>query len=346
MNKKSKIKIKLRKAISFYRNIIRNKSNFNIPFYKKLYYNCKGFTSDQIVLFDLNKDNYKNFITEVDRWETRYINSDFKEILDNKLLFYNYFKRDLKIPKVLGYIVNGYFYNIDGENLNQKLIVEIVKKEKKFLIKPLNAGGGSGIHLVEYKNEKLYFDNERIDFKRLIDLLLKYDNYILSKFIKQNKYSSEIFENTVNTIRIISYFDNKNNKIEIANATHRFGSSKSSIVDNVCSGGLFADVCVKTGVLSHAYSYNSTEKIKRHPVTSKKIEGIKIPKWAEITEYVKEKGKKYPYLPYMAWDIVLDENNKIVVIEINASSGLTLIQMYRGYKNTGLDWFFKSKNVY
>lgn len=346
MSKKEKIKIKARKLFTFYRQIIKNKSDFSVPFHKRIYWNLKGFTTDQIVLFNLNKNNYKNYITEIDRWETRYINKDFKEILDNKLLFYNYFKKDFEIPKVLCYISESKFFSLNGDVLSEESILKIVREEKKFLIKPLNAGGGVGIHLIEYSDENIYFDSKIIEASKLINSLLKYNNYIVSKYIFQNKYASDIFTNSVNTIRMISFYDKESDKIEIANATHRFGSSKNSIVDNVSSGGLFADICLKTGILSYAYSYNSLDKIYTHPVTNKQIEGLKVPSWTKIKKFIKSKAKKYPYLPYMAWDITLDENENIIVIEINASSGLTLIQMYKGYKNTALGRFFESENTY
>ena len=74
------------------------------------------------------------------------------------------------------------------------------------------------------------------------------------------------------------------------------------------------------------------------------IEGQKVPKWEELKEMCISVASKFSYIPYMAWDIVITENG-FKVIEINASTDLTLVQMWDGKRNSELGKFFKTEKI-
>ena len=54
--------------------------------------------------------------------------------------------------------------------------------------------------------------------------------------------------------------------------------------------------------------------------------------------------EKFPYLYFVAWDIVLTDNGP-VVIEANTSSGVNIIQVFGGQRNKELGQFYKEHNI-
>lgn len=100
---------------------------------------------------------------------------------------------------------------------------------------------------------------------------------------------------------------------------------------------------IKQGILSEAKNYKN-EVHEIHPDSKVKIKGQKVPKWEELKKMCRHVASQFPYIPYMAWDIVITQNG-FKVIEINASTGLTLLQMWEGKRNTELGSFLKTQGM-
>jgi len=218
-----------------------------------------------------------------------------------------------------------------------------ILKEEKYIIKPVaNTGGGMGVSLIKKINPNSYiFNNKEFNSKELHRELLKYNNYIITEFIEQHKYSKKINPNSVNTIRIITIKDPKTGKFIIPCAVHRFGSKKSGIVDNASSGGYVTNIDVKKGILLDTVIYdNNTKLYAEHPDTGIKIKGTKIPHWDKITNSLLNIVKEFPYVPFIAWDVVVTEAG-FSIIEGNASSSLDLFQVFGSIKDTELGEFYR-----
>ena len=172
-------------------------------------------------------------------------------------------------------------------------------------------------------------------------MLFKKCNYsIINEYICQHDYSSSIYPMSVNTIRLITIRDPKNNEIVLPCAAHRFGNSKSGIVDNVSSGGFVTQVDVESGTIGLAKSFTDSTAIKIHPDTKAAISGVQIPRWNKVCREVIAAHQKMPYIPLIAWDIVITEDN-YSVLEVNASCSLELFQIFGSLKGTPLWDFYK-----
>lgn len=55
-------------------------------------------------------------------------------------------------------------------------------------------------------------------------------------------------------------------------------------------------------------------------------------------------ANKFPYLNFIAWDVVVTDNG-LYVLEANASSSLELFQIFKPLKNTELWEFYKYYNI-
>lgn len=68
---------------------------------------------------------------------------------------------------------------------------------------------------------------------------MQIESFVFQENIVQNERINKIYDKSINTIRIHTYFHEEENKVEIISALMRFGFG-GSIVDNGCSGGFLS----------------------------------------------------------------------------------------------------------
>jgi hypothetical protein len=184
-----------------------------------------------------------------------------------------------------------------------------------------------------------------------IDELLLRDNYLLEEYCQQGEFENNIWPYSVNTIRIISL--TYQGVLKVAAAIQRIGMDKTQCVDNACMGGLYADIDIKTGRMSAARSHSKdnllnsdgTKKLfSHHPVTKSRIQGVVIPEWDSICNYVigLHRALSFTGIEFIAWDIALTEEG-CRVIEANTSCGLDLLQTSGGVRNEMIGKWMKEK---
>lgn len=299
-----------------------------------------GFPSDLYKMYNLEKVDPNLYINEYVRMKTREIDGEYKVIMDNKLLFEKFFCQYVSIPASIIIICNE-LYDNKGNIINEDTIDKVLI-DNKYIIKPASGtGGGTGVDLIKkIKNGTYLFNNQEMNCKEFYKSLLQYKNYIITEFVTQHEYSDKINPYSTNTIRIITLKDPKTNKFIIPNAIHRFGSKKSGVVDNASAGGFISNIDVETGTLLETKTFSDLTPLDIHPDTGVKINGTKIPHWEEIKNKLIVTASKFPYIPFIAWDVVVTANS-FSIIEGNTSSGLNIFQIFGSIKDTKLGEFYK-----
>lgn len=335
---------KIRNLSDWYWCIVCANKHFDIPFKKRIKMYLKGFTSDQYYFYNLEKNDPKDYLTEMQRWKSRQINGKYNIIFDDKRLFFEVFNNYFHIPQTIGFISNGTFQNYKKSHLNKiEDLLEIIKNNKKLVFRRTSDGGGRGVAVVEFNNNNWYINNETILEKDLKIELENCNNHIISEYLNQLEYSNKIYSKSVNTIRVV-VINNGDGTYCIPIAVHRFGTSKSGVVDNLCRGGIVASIDVNTGVLGNAYSYYSIDPFEKHPDTKEQIKGIKVPNWDLIKEKLLDVSTKFPYINLMAWDVVSTEDG-FSIIEGNTSTDLCFLQREGGIAESKLAEFYKKYGI-
>lgn len=323
----------------WYRLVIKEHNNYKLSFYHKIRAIKYGFSSDFYHMYHLEKNDPKAYISEYKRVLSRDINDKYKVVFDNKLIFEQIFKNYVVIPKNIITILDK-LYDENGKQVKEKDLKSILIDEK-YIIKPLSdSGGGIGVGLIKKLDDGYQFNKKNFSSEELYKELLKYNGYVINDYVKQHDYSKKINPVSVNTIRIITIKNPQTGKITIPCAVHRFGSKKSGVVDNVSSGGYVSLIDVETGIIGKTACGIDVKFEDIHPDTNEKINGTKIPNWEKITKSLLEISEKFPYIPFIAWDIVVTMEG-FSVIEINASSSLELFQVFGSIKDTELGEFYK-----
>lgn len=330
-------------SIIWIRRILFAKSHFKVSFFKKIYYAIfGGFMADQVALYNLNNKNKKEYLSEFDWYKSRYINEPYNFILNNKLVCSDLFKNDLNIPKVYCF-KNKKIYSNQGIDKYED-IIKLMKRKEPFILKPISKGKGVDIHKIQFKNKRFLVNNKEMTDKEVIDLLKDKENWFISDCIKQAKYLDNIYEYTTNTIRLITIRNPKTNKCEVLYAVQRIGRKSSIPVDNGSKGGFVAKIDLQTGELSEARTIQTNEIFDKHPDSNRPIKGVKIPNWEYIKATFTNAMEKYPYLHFVAWDILVTDNGPCLV-EANTSSGVNIIQIWGGQRNKELGNFYKHHNI-
>lgn len=341
------IKDKIKLYMQFIYYILLAKYEKKLSINKRLYYAFHGgFTVGQYYLFDLEHNDLREYLSEYDWFKSRMLNKPYDYIVNNKFLLNEYLKPYIRTPKIIAVKQKGKIAVNSHSNDCVDNLIEVIKQNHKVIIKPILAGKGNHVHIIEINQQnEVYVDDKLKEKKELKNLLKKNDNWLLSEVVTQHEYAGNIYNGSVNTIRIIvlnKYGDEKQSKIVYA--VHRFGTSATGVVDNASQGGIISKIDIDTGILSEARSIKNTNVYYRHPDTKKPIEGVKIPNWDQIKEQVLYVSEQLFFLKIIAWDVVLTEKG-VTVIEANSSSGVNILQLWDGQRNLELGKFLRKHNI-
>ena len=247
--------------------------------------------------------------------------------LADKIISTYYFKdiknERFKLPQNYIYNCNGYYYEENGIIDKEKAINKIYNIGEVIIKPSVDSSSGNKVNLLNIKEGKDLISNMSIN-----DILKEYGkNFIIQEKIKQHKDFSKINPSSVNTIRINTYICE--GKVYCSPIVMRIGRD-GKIVDNAHAGGIAVGLD-ENGILKKYAFSEMGEKFTKHPNTNIKFEGYKLPKIGEMVEFTKKYHYRVPHMGIIAWDLALDENENIVIIEINISCpGIWLPQYVNG----------------
>jgi len=340
-----RIEKKARLFIIYFWRILFAKNYLKCPWYKKLKANIfGGYLADQWILYDFDHNDKKEYLSEYDWYRSRYINEPFCFFLNNKVIASEILKQYTQVPEIYLVKVGDFIADFDGRLLGYSEAVETIKRKKKVFIKPLDRGKGTGVSLVAYDNGKMSINRDPCSDEALIGFLKKRKNWFMSESIEQHAYAANLYDKTINTMRIITLRSPETQQFKIFFAVQRTGTAATIPVDNGSQGALVSKIDLATGTLSEARSLHSLDTYARHPDTHSQIEGAVIPDWDDVKAQVLHLANKFPYMHLIAWDI-LKTSHGICVIEANNSSGVNIIQLWGGQRNGELGDFYRYHNI-
>lgn len=284
-------------------------------------------------LYRKDVKNYKDYLgAKLGRRihaSTRLHKQEYTSILNNKLNFALYCEKNaLQTPALIGHNFGNSFFYGNGireiTNLDELLhfyegVFGSIDAEAIFF-RPLTLNGGKGCFKLD--REKLPEQLEA-EFKNLMN-----GDYIQTEVIAQHQEINAIYGKSINTLRVMTHFDNGN--VDIVSCFIRFGTG-GSIVDNGSLGGLSVGIVQESGTLKRT-SYVDMEfgggGLERHPDTGFEFENFQIPYFKEACELAKNAAKHIPN-GFIGWDIALTPTGP-TIIEGNEDPGLFVSDVLYG----------------
>lgn len=336
---------KLKLFTLFWIRIVFVKNHHKLSFYKKIKANFGGgYLADQYVLYDFDHNDKNEYLSEFDWYRSRFINDPYNNMLNNKVICTDVLKQFIKVPEIFFVKTKNKMVSYENRSSSYDEVIIKLKKEKTLYMKPINAGKGKNVRKFDYNDEVFKIDEKVVLEQDILKLIEDQKGWFISQTVHQADYLNKIYDKTTNTLRMIALKNYDTNIFELFFAVQRIGTKQTIPVDNGSRGGLVCNVNIETGELSEAKSLHSLTVHAVHPDSKSQLKGTKIPGWQAIKNDIVELSNEFPYLNFIAWDVLVTEQGP-VIIEANTSSGVNIIQIWGGQRQKGLGDFYRKHNV-
>lgn len=262
-------------------------------------YGAGPYDYQEFEFYNLNSKERKTYLTRVKNnaivrmFNDKEISKKFDDKVEFNKLFNEYLKRDWL------YLDNNY-----------DEFVKFCDEKEDFIAKPVSGSGGEGIELIKIDKKKL---------KKTYEYLVSNNKLLVEEKIIQNKKISMLNKTSVNTFRIVSFFDGK--ETHILNVVFKIGNG--GVTDNFSSGSMYT--FVRDGKIIVPAIDRDDNIFYEHPISKIKIVGYEIPNYDKAINLVKECAKKIPEVKYVGWDVAITDKDA-VIIEGNCFPGVYQIK--------------------
>lgn len=262
-------------------------------------YGAGPYDYQEFEFYNLNSKERKTYLTRVKNnaivrmFNDKEISKKFDDKVEFNKIFNEYLKRDWL------YLDNNY-----------DEFVKFCDEKEDFIAKPVGGAGGEGIELIKIDKKKL---------KKTYEYLVSNNKLLVEEKIIQNKKISMLNKTSVNTFRIVSFFDGK--ETHILNVVFKIGNG--GVTDNFSSGSMYT--FVRDGKIIVPAIDRDDNIFYEHPISKIKIVGYEIPNYDKAINLVKECAKKIPEVKYVGWDVAITDKDA-VIIEGNCFPGVYQIK--------------------
>ncbi|WP_105565034.1 sugar-transfer associated ATP-grasp domain-containing protein [Microbacterium halophytorum] len=131
--------------------------------------------------------------------------------------------------------------------------------------------------------------------------LLADGEILLEEVIAQHDELAAVCPGTVNTTRIVAFFDGTD--VHILAATQKFG--RGQVSDQMSFGGFYTMLDPDTGRAMSA-GYDSHGHVhETHPDTGYRIADLQLPHYDQAIDLIKRAAREVPEVQYAGWDVVV-----------------------------------------
>lgn len=246
------------------------------------------------------------FYTKIDQ----YFNSRKLGYGFNDKNYYSQIFSDVKQPETIVRKVGNLLFDANYKLIDIRAAMNKISTYDEVILKPSQeSGSGRGIGFYSVQ------DNCD-DIKSILDNDEEKD-LIVQCVVKQHADLRCIHPSSLNTIRIVTLL--MPDGCYVLSSVLRMGVN-SSRIDNVTAGGISAKINSDGTLDKYAYTYYTGEKFENHP-QGLVFEGFKVPQFEKIISTVKSAAQKLGNFRLVSWDMSVDEQGDVVLIEANMRKG-------------------------
>ena len=175
--------------------------------------------------------------------------------------------------------------------------------------KTVDTNSGRDVMLCDFQNGA-----DAHSGKAALEILRSFGkDFVVQELVKQSDALTKINGSSVNTFRVISYFcDDAIHVCPVALRAGRNGADR----DNIHYGGISVGV-KPDGTLRKTAFTEYGEEFLTHPDSQIVFEDYKIPAADGLPEAAKRLHACVPWLKIVSWDLTIDAENRITLIEMN-----------------------------
>lgn len=147
------------------------------------------------------------------------------------------------------------------------------------------------------------------------------ENLLIEECISNENSIAQFHKYSLNTIRLTTV----SRRGEVLGTFLRVGRH-GNIVDNAHAGGIFAQINPDTGEIESDGIDTDGHRYVTHPDSGVPFKGFEIPRWKEILDICRAAHSVVPEATVVGWDICIDSNNNIEIIEGNHLPDVDVLQ--------------------
>lgn len=261
--------------------------------------------------YNLNKEERKTYLT-------RGKNNEIVRIYNDKSFFHN-FENKAQFNKIFNNYLRRDWLLLDN---NCDEFINFIKSHDAIIVKPIDSSGGQGVEKFKYINDD--------EAKKLYDKLLENKQLLIEDCIQQHQAMNSLYENSVNTLRLFTFY--KNGQTYFLQAILKIGNG--GVIDNFSNGGMYTYLDENGTVFVEAIDRDDNIYYE-HPISHSKIVGFKVPMFQDAINLVKECAKVIPEVSYVGWDVAISKNGPVIV-EGNCFPGVYQVKPSLSNKKEGL----------
>lgn len=229
----------------------------------------------------------------------------YRTLLAHKGFLHKFIDRKY-LPETLVNVIEGFIYDENDQIISKESAKNILLSSHDFVKKnSTSSGGGAGV---------IFYDSLKIS-EYISEVLTTDYDFICQKTLMISEELSRYNTFSVNTVRIVTL--NLNNQITVVSSYMRMSASQRRN-DNVCTGGLY--IGVKEDGKLHDYALNGNFQRFYEAPSGVIFKGERIQSYGLMKEIVIEQHRKLPFLKFVAWDVTIDVDGNIRIIEMNLDS--------------------------
>ena len=139
-------------------------------------------------------------------------------------------------------------------------------------------------------------------------------DYLVQERVIQHNSLDRVYPNSINTIRLITSYDQKQNTVTPFAALLRIGAH-GNVVDNLAKGGIAVGIDLTSGKLSEYgfYKFGKGTKTLSHPDTGFVFKGFEIPYFQEALSQALELHRHLLPLAIIGWDIAIAPDGPVFI---------------------------------
>ena len=226
---------------------------------------------------------------------------------------------EAKMPETYVYNSCGVYFDPDRNPITQQQAVDLLLQKladsdhREAIIKPSGGGEGKDISFIRP-------DASRAEVEQIIK---HYGNdFICQRVIKNHPCLSALYSGSLNTMRMITLF--WKNEVHYVGSVLRMGTNKR--VDNWSQGGLACGIEPDGRLQEYAFT-EFGHLVNVHPTTGFVFKDHVIYRFPEAIELVKKLHGHIAQQKFVSWDITVDEDGDLVLVELNSPGSHEMLQL-------------------
>ena len=236
--------------------------------------------------------------------------------------YYSLIFPGIKQPKTVVRKIGGLLFDEDYRQIDIEKAESLLAMRPEVIVKPSQESGGG---------RDIKFYDTKADIEELKNVLCDKNekNLIIQDIVRQHYELGKMHPKSLNTVRVYTLM--LDDGVHVLSASLKMGAG-SSRLDNVeRNSGIIAGVKDNGNLMDTAYfDLYSGKTTDRHP-EGMLLSEIKVPEFEKMIEAVKRLAQYAGNFRMIGWDMSVDEDGDIVLIEANMrKAGVGPIQCEHG----------------